>query len=499
MQKGERRTKARFMPVGRQRDTLRPETAKEASSCFPTAAIRPSRSPRRRSVAVAQSSLTFLGAAGTVTGSKHLIENGGERLLLDCGLFQGTPEIEAGNTVPLPFRPSSLGAVVVTHGHLDHVGYLPKLVRDGYDGPIYCTPATAGVMHIVLEDAAKLQERLAARGFDHERARRLLYDADDVASTMRLVRTVPLETPFSAAGATIRFHGAGHILGAAFVEAHVGETRLVFSGDLGRYDNAVFRDPTPLSEADIVLCESTYGDHDHAPDAEGILERMLMAALARGGPVILPAFAVERTQTLLAAIGRLQRTNPALAALAVHVDSPMAARANHLFSLYPEAHKTVGDGATFGCRNLREHVTTEDSKELNRLREPAIIIASSGMANGGRILYHLHRRLPDPTATVIFVGHQVQGTLGRTIIDGAEHVHLFGERLAVRAHVDFFDAFSAHADQSELVRWLGTLSNKPRMYAVHGDAQAATALCTAVRDRLGFDTHVAARAMTISL
>ncbi len=448
-------------------------------------------------------SLTFLGAAGTVTGSKHLVENGNERFLLDCGLFQGTPEIEALNADPLPFAPGALGAVIVTHGHLDHVGYLPKLVHDGYRGPIYCTPATAGVMQIVLEDAAKLQEHLAARGFHHELGCRMpfLYDGGDVATTMERVKTIPLETAFSAAGATFRFHDAGHILGAAYIEALVEGRRLVFSGDIGRYGNTLLNDPASLSEADAVLCESTYGDHDHDPDAEGTLHHMLTAAIARGGPVILPAFAVERTQTLLVAIGMLQRKDPALATLPVHVDSPMAAHVNQLFSRFPEAHKPVSDGSPtdFGCRNLRVHITSDESKELNHIARPEIIIASSGMASGGRVLYHLHHRLSDPSATIIFVGHQVKGTLGRAIIEGAKQVRIFGDRLRVRAHVDFFDAFSAHADQSELLRWLGTLKNRPRLHAVHGDPRAATALCAAARERLGLDARVAARGATIEL
>lgn len=446
-------------------------------------------------------SLTFLGAAGTVTGSKHLVTNGNASFLLDCGLFQGTPEIEAANAEPLPFAPKMLDAVVVSHGHLDHVGYLPKLVRDGYRGPIYCTPATSGVMQIVLEDAAKLQEHLSERGFHHERASRMpfLYDGDDVAAAMRLVQTIPLETPFSVPGALVNFRDAGHILGAAYVEALVGGTRLVFSGDLGRYDNALLNDPAPLREADVVLCESTYGDHNHEPDAEETLRRMLAAAIARGGPIILPAFAVERTQVLLLAIGKLQQSDSSIATVPVHVDSPMASRVNHLFGRFPEAHKAIGDGPSFGCRNVREHVTSEESKRLNRIEGPAIIISSSGMASGGRVLYHLHRRLSDPSATIIFAGHQVKGTLGRTIIDGAKQVRLFGDRLTVRAHVDFFDGLSAHADQSELLRWLATVKNKPDFYAVHGDAEAAEALCAAARDRLGLDARVARPSLTVSL
>jgi len=447
--------------------------------------------------------LTFLGAAGTVTGSKHLVENGDQRFLLDCGLFQGDRDVEERNALPLSFAPATLAAVIVSHGHLDHVGYLPKLVRDGYRGRIYCTPATAGVMQIVLEDAANLQEHLRARGFHHEAAGRttMLYDRRDVAATMERVETIPLESPWKAAGATFRFHDAGHILGAAFVEALVGGTRLVFSGDLGRYGNTLLSDPEPLGEADVLVCESTYGDRLHEPDAEGAFERLLTAALARGGPIVLPAFAVERTQSLLVSIGMLQRKNSAFAALPVHVDSPMAIRVNELFGRFPEAHKAIAGGSPehFGCRNLRLHVTSAESKELNHIVGPAIVIASSGMANGGRVLYHLHRRLSDPTATIVFAGYQVEGTLGRSIVDGARQVRIFGDRLAVHAHIEYFDGFSAHADQSELLRWLGTQTTKPRFYAVHGEPRAAAALCEAVHQRLGLNTVVATRGQTIEL
>lgn len=448
-------------------------------------------------------SLTFLGAAGTVTGSKHLVESGDGRFLLDCGLFQGTPEIEASNALPLPFAPTTLGAVVVSHGHLDHVGYLPKLVRDGFRGRIFCTPATAGVMKIVLEDAANLQEHSLAPSVHHEAPGRIpfLYDRHDVARTLDLLQTVPLETDWATTGAQFRFHDAAHILGAAYVEALIGDTRLVFSGDLGRYDTALLRDPTPLSEADVLICESTYGDREHAHNAEDTLHRLLTAAIARGGPIVLPAFAVERTQSLLLAIGMLQRKDPALAIVPVHLDSPMATRANELFGRFPEAHKPIAGGSPeqFGCRNLRLHHTSEESKQLNHLTGNAIIITSSGMATGGRIMHHLHRRLSESNATIIFTGYQVEGTLGREIIDGAKQVRVFGDRLVVRAHIDYYDGLSAHADRSELLRWLGTLKNSPRLYAVHGELQAAKAFSECVHRRLGFDASAATRGERIEL
>ena len=448
-------------------------------------------------------SLTFLGAAGTVTGSKHLVESRDGRFLLDCGLFQGPPEIEARNAISLPFAPASLNAVVLSHGHLDHVGYLPKLVRDGYRGPIFCTPATAGVMQIVLEDAANLQERRSEHDAVHHAQNRksFLYDRRDVAMSLDLVQTMPLDTGWTAAGAEFRFHDAGHILGAAYVDVLVGGKHVVYSGDLGRYGTTLLRDPAPLHEADVLICESTYGDRFHAAQPEATFAGLLTEALARGGPIIIPAFAVERTQSLLFAIGELQRKDPALAKVPVHLDSPMAARANALFSHFPESHKPIAGNLRehFGCRNLRVHRSSEESKELNHLDRPAIIIAASGMASGGRILHHLHRRLSDSTATVIFTGYQVEGTPGRAIVEGAGRIRIMNDDVVVRAHIDYYDGLSAHADQRELLRWLGTLANKPRLYAVHGEPQSAATFSEVVRRSLGIEASVATRGLTVEL
>jgi metallo-beta-lactamase family protein len=252
--------------------------------------------------------LTFVGAAGVVTGSKHLLTYGGASVLVDCGLFQGPPAVEALNAVHLPVRPYDIDAIVITHGHLDHVGYLPKAVRDGFHGPIYCTPATADVMEIVLEDAARIQEHAQQRGYHHERAHGLppLFDDADVQKTLGLVKPVLLGADFNVCGASARFREAGHILGAAFVELSVDGKRIAFSGDVGRYDRMLLADPAPLAAADVVVCEATYGDRVHDGDPLSALEAALIEALGRGGPIVIPAFAVERSQEILFAIGRLQ-------------------------------------------------------------------------------------------------------------------------------------------------------------------------------------------------
>jgi metallo-beta-lactamase family protein len=447
--------------------------------------------------------LTFVGAAGTVTGSKHLLTSGGKHVYVDCGMFQGTKETQALNEAPLPVPAPETHAVVITHGHLDHVGYLPKLVHDGFTGPVYCTPATAALIEIVLEDAAHLQAHMARRGLDRERARHIpaFYDDADVQATLALLKPVPLETDFTVCGATLRYHNAGHILGSAFVDARIEGKRVIFSGDLGRYGRPLLYDPEPLETADVVVCETTYGDRIHPPDALGAFEQILLDGIARGGTIVIPAFAVERTQDILNSIGALQKRDPAIAATPVHVDSPMAIKVDALFGRYPDAHKPFIDNPQqpLGCNNVTLHVTTDESKELNQLAGPAIVIASSGMATGGRILHHLHNHVTDPRSTIVFAGFQGPGTLGNILVHGAKTVKIYGDVLDVRATIVNPSGYSAHADQAELLRWLGTLTTKPRLYAVHGEPLAATTFAAVVRAKLGFDASVAARGETVTL
>jgi metallo-beta-lactamase family protein len=447
--------------------------------------------------------LTFVGAAGTVTGSKHLVSTGGKHFAIDCGMFQGTKEVVALNQAPLPVPAAATDAIVITHGHLDHVGYLPKIVHDGFRGPIYCTPATAGVMEIVLEDAAHIQAHLTERGFHLESAVKLppFFTDDDVQATLKLVKMVPLETDFTVCGATLRYHETGHILGSAFVDALIEGRRVIFSGDVGRYGRPLLFDPAPLDAADVVVCETTYGDRNHPPDPLGDLGAALAAGIARGGTIVIPAFAVERTQDMLLAIGTLQDRDPRLAATPVHVDSPMAIKVDALFARYSEAHRPIVDtpDRPFGCRNVTLHITTDESKLLNNLTGPAIVISSSGMANGGRILHHLHNHIPDPKSTILFCGFQSPGTLGNLLVHGAQHVRIYGDDLPIGATIVNLSGYSAHADQSELLRWLGTLKTKPRLYGVHGDPPSAAAFCTVVEAKLGFTATPAVRGTTVTL
>lgn len=444
--------------------------------------------------------LTFIGAAGIVTGSKHLLTSKGRRLLVDCGLYQGPPNVSALNDQPLPVEPSSIEAVIITHGHIDHVGYLPKLVHDGFRGTIHATPATRALMNIVLQDAAHLQQHLHHRGLHHESySPPPFYTQDDVERTLAQTQTTKLGDPFEAAGVTITYHNAAHIVGSAFAAVQVEGRTVLFSGDVGRYDRTLLYDPDAIGAADVVICESTYGNRAHPPDATGTLERTLLQAMERGGAIVIPAFAVERTQELLFAIGSLQRSNPRITALPIYLDSPMAEAVDDLFNAFPDAHKPIPPGKTFGCENVHIAVSTDESKAINAVRGSHLILSASGMAAGGRVLHHLYNHISDPKATVLFVGYQGIGTLGNLLMSGAGSVRIFGDRLPVRAALGNITGYSAHADKNEIQRWLATCTGKPTFYAVHGDPPAASALCDAVHERFGWDAHPAKRGTTVTI
>jgi len=456
-------------------------------------------------VQTAAATLTFVGAAGTVTGSKHLLTVEAKHLFVDCGLFQGVVDVRALNDVPLPVPAKQMDAVVITHGHLDHVGYLPKLVRDGFQGPIYCTPPTRDLMEIVLDDAAHLQQMLHARGFQHERPHSTppYYDEDDVAATMKLVRPQELHQPFDVAGvAKVAYFNAGHIIGSAFAAFEFEGKRVVFSGDLGRYDRPLMYDPEPIGTADVLVSESTYGDRIHPPDPSDELRQALLRGIARGGPIVVPAFAVERSQDILLAIAQLQAADASIAKLDVYLDSPMAEKVDDLFERYPDAHKPIprdSSGTPFGVQRFHETVSTDDSKALNAIDRPCIIISASGMASGGRILHHLHNHLADPRSTIVFAGYQSAGTLGFLLTHGAKTLRLLGDNLPVRAAIEHLGGFSAHADQNDLRRWFETCTTKPHLYAVHGEVESATAVATLATSALGWAAEVARRGTTVTI
>lgn len=449
--------------------------------------------------------LTFVGAAGTVTGSKHLLTIGGKHLFVDCGLFQGTRKVTALNDAPLPVEPDDVEAVVITHGHLDHIGYLPRLVRDGFSGPIYCTPPTLALMEIVLDDAAHLQQEMRKRGFENEHAAApsSYYDERDVVRTMRLVRAVSLGTSFDAiANVHATYHNAGHVIGSAFVAFEMEGKRVLFSGDLGRYGRPLLYDPDPIGSADVLVCESTYANGSHPADSLGELRNALHDGIERGGTIVMPAFAVERTQDLLVAIATLQQVDTQIAALPVHLDSPMAEKVDDLFGQFSDAHKPVPQGSgspPFGVRNFSLAVTTDESKSLNHLKGSHLILSASGMASGGRVMHHLYNHIAESSATVIFVGYQSLGTLGYLLTHGLKTLHLYGDTLPIRASVLDLAGFSGHADRGDFARWFATCTGKPHLYAVHGEPESAQALAAFAKAEFGWSGEPAQRGTTVTI
>ena len=450
--------------------------------------------------------LQFLGAAGTVTGSMHLVTANGHRVLLDCGLFQGSSGLRARNWGARAPDPPAIDAVVLSHAHIDHSGYLPLLVRQGFRGPIHCTAGTADLLGAVLPDAARVQEEEADRanrhGYTKHRPALPLYTTQDVTRTLKLVRVAPYDVPFAVAGAgTVTLRRAGHILGSATIElqlARPAPLRLVYSGDLGRYGRPILRDPEPVPLADVLLLESTYGDRIHAAGAEDELARIVRDAAQRGGALLIPAFAVDRTQELLWMLRRLEQAGT-IPTLPVYCDSPMATEVTEIYRRHPEdydaamsAALAAGDGA---LRTGAMHVvrTPEESRRLNTLPGPLIIISSSGMATGGRILHHLALRLGDPRTTVLLVGYQAAGTRGRALQDGAAELRIFGTTVPVRARIAQVTGLSAHADRDEILRWLAGFTRPPQMtYLVHGEPEGARGLAAAIQARLGWRVGVAA-------
>lgn len=438
--------------------------------------------------------LSFLGAAGTVTGSRFLLDVGSVRVLVDAGLFQGLKRLRLQNWEPFPVAPASIDAVVLTHAHLDHTGFLPALVRAGYRGPVYATADTVALTRIVLEDAARLQEEEAdyanRMGFSKHRPALPLYTSDDAQQALGQLEAIAFGVPVEvAAGVRAELRPAGHILGSASVLLTlVGPTeRTVFvSGDVGRAVHPLLRPPAPFPNVDVALVESTYGDRCHEPEAEALdgLARVITRTAQRGGVVVIPAFAVDRTEVVLHALRALRRGGR-IPDLPVHVDSPMALDVLRVYREAirrgdPEVRIAADGDDPFDPGQLHEARTTAASKALNDIRYPSIIISSSGMASGGRVLHHLAQRLTDPRNAVVLVGFQAEGTRGRLLAEGARTVKLLGRYVPVRAEVAVVDAFSVHADADELIDWLRPGFVLDTAYVVHGEATASAAL----RDRL---------------
>jgi metallo-beta-lactamase family protein len=454
--------------------------------------------------------LSFLGAAGTVTGSKHLLESDGARVLLDCGLFQGLKELRARNWEDPPLDVRRLDAVLLSHAHIDHSGYLPRLLRAGFRGPVYCTPATADLLRVLLPDAAHLQEEEAAFANRHRTSRHVpalpLFTVDDAKRVLGQVRTADFGAPFApSAGVEARFTHSGHILGAGLVDCRLDGRRVVFSGDLGRYDVPIMRDPDPVAEADALLVESTYGDRLHEADdrREGLAAAVRRAAEGPGW-LLIPAFAVGRAQEVLFDLRELEEAGR-IPPLPVFLDSPMAIEATAIYARHiaeqdAALRQAVAAGARpYAPRHFQLSRTVEDSKRLNVTPPPGIIVSGSGMATGGRILHHLRRLLPEPRTTVLFVGYQAAGTRGRLLRDGARTLRMFGEAVPVRATILASDAYSAHADRGEILRWLRGFQRPPGItYLVHGEPRAAEALRQALEGQ-GWRVAIARDGETVAI
>jgi metallo-beta-lactamase family protein len=444
--------------------------------------------------------LTFLGAARTVTGSKYLVEIGSSRVLVDCGLFQGQYELRRRNWDELPVRADTIDAVVLTHAHLDHVGYLPRLAAQGFRGRVFCTPGTQDLAQLVLVDSAHIQEedaRAANQGHysKHDPAEPL-YTVTDAWRALSMLQPVGFDRPMPVvSGVEISFVPMGHLLGSAAVRMRFtdDDRTVVFGGDLGRYGRPVLQDPQPIAEADVLLCESTYGDRLHEPDDGGArLATIVNETHARGGKLVIPAFAIGRVEEVLYWLRRLEGEKR-IPVQPVYLDSPMAIEALKFYARRGDELDTSIQGnrnttVAFQTQNFRTVPSARDSADLVNSTKPAIVVASSGMATGGRVLRHLDRVLPDPRHTVLFVGYQAAGTRGRSLVDGARQVKLLGHAVDAAAHIEKIDSMSAHADQGEILRWLGGFTRPPgRMFIVHGEPAAQDALKEKIRQTLGWE------------
>ncbi|HEX4889874.1 MAG TPA: MBL fold metallo-hydrolase [Alphaproteobacteria bacterium] len=440
--------------------------------------------------------LRFLGGAGTVTGSKYLLEAAGMKILIDCGLFQGLKQLRLRNWARFPIDPAQIDAVVLTHAHLDHSGYLPLLVKNGFRGPVYCTAGTRDLCAILLPDSGFLQERDAEfanrHGFSRHKPAFPLYTEKDARICLERLITRDFDQRFEVAPEIhVQFRRAGHILGASIVEIMIGKTRLVFSGDLGRSGDPVMHDPTPMRQADYLVVESTYGDRLHEPaDPQDALTEVITRTAGRGGVVLIPAFAVGRAQMLMYHLDQLKRTGR-IPDLPVYLDSPMAVNASDVFCERFDDHRLTQEQCRRTCDVAYYVRDAEESKNLDRDRMPKVILSASGMATGGRVLHHLKAFAPDARNTILFAGYQAAGTRGAAMVAGAEAVKIHGAYVPVRAEVDNLRMLSAHADRTEILNWLRNFESPPRTtFITHGEPVASDVLRHTIEEQLNWTTHV---------
>ncbi|MBU1001295.1 MAG: MBL fold metallo-hydrolase [Proteobacteria bacterium] len=453
--------------------------------------------------------IQFLGAARTVTGSCHMMETGGHRFAVDCGMHQGNTEIEKRNHDTWKYKPAEVDFFLITHAHIDHSGLLPRMVHDGFKGPIYCTPPTRDLLEIMLRDSAHIQVMEAE--WRNKKSQRFgkeltqpLYTMADAEKTLSLIEAVEYNKPFNPfPELTVNYMDAGHILGSAFIELRVqeegGEFKAVFSGDLGRPDQLMIKDPSIIKNANYLFMESTYGDRDHKNKTHSReeLAQAIAYSYAKGEKVIIPAFAVERTQEILYSLYLLEKEGKLPKDMPVYVDSPMAIRATEVFRKFPkyfdEETKAILDAGEdpLDLSNLQFTPTTAQSQAINLTGGPAVVISASGMCNAGRIKHHLRHNLWRPGASVVFVGYQGKGTPGRRIVDGAEKIRIFGEDIAVKAKIFTIGGFSAHAGQSEIMQWLEHFTTpEMKVFLVHGENKKQRTLAKLIEDKFKLEVHI---------
>ena len=459
------------------------------------------------------SELSFLGAARTVTGSQYLVESDGEQVLVDSGMFQGEKALRQRNWDDPSFDPGAVKAMILTHTHLDHIGRLPRLVRQGFDGPIFCTPPTRDLAEVLLADAAHLQKEdagyLNRKGLTKHAPALPLFEQTDVEAALELFETVPLgESVGIGRRFSFTYQDAGHLLGAASVCLRIredgAERSVLFSGDVGRFGAVLTRDPAPAPAVDYVVVESTYGNrrHDHEPVLEQ-LEAILKRTFARGGVLLIPSFAVGRAQQMLLLMDELVTTGR-MRPFPIHVDSPMAVAATRIYSHYPNEHRVrlmqMGGRSALQGKWVEFHLTRKESEALNEMRGPAVIISSSGMLTGGRILHHCRVRLPKRENTLLITGYQAATTLGRALLDGAKLVRIHKGEVPVLAEVTQLHGLSGHADADELLRWLSSIETPPRQaFVTHGEDEAAEALASRIARERHWPTHVPHLGETVPL
>jgi metallo-beta-lactamase family protein len=451
--------------------------------------------------------IQFLGATRTVTGSRHLLEVDGYRVLVDCGLFQGLKELRLRNWDPFPIDPASIDSVILTHAHIDHTGFLPKLVHDGFAGDVYCTPATDELARILLPDSARLQEEEAEysnkKAASKHKPALPLYTEEDATEALKQLRSVNYHKSVRLTPKlSFQFVTAGHILGSSFVNLEIecagGDCkRMTMTGDIGRYDEPIINDPENVAEADFIVLESTYGDREHPDiDVKERLAEIINRTASRGGHVLIPAFAVGRSQQLLYLIRALEEENR-IPVLPVFIDSPMAVSATRLYLSHKEDHdlemRELIDAQRNPLATKRFNLarSVQESKNVTATHESSIVISASGMATGGRILHHLRNRLPDQRNTVIFVGFQALGTRGRRLVDGESEIKIFGSMVPVRAQIERLENLSAHADYREILRWLGGFKRAPeKVFLVHGEPEASESLRRKIIEKFGWTVEI---------